>query len=142
MVSEASNGFCGFTRLICMARIVEIPKKRVAWTDLAFADGCKPTCIRAGLDWEDRTGGGGITWHECVYIVFYFISRCVRPEGPWQWLRRCRSNGGRPQHTTLSYPRPAAIPQQPRVPCRQSGASQSPSPLLSRTWHESARCFA
>ena len=28
-----------------------------------------------------------------VSVILYLISRYMRPEGPWQQLRRCRSNG-------------------------------------------------
>ena len=30
--------------------------------------------------------------HVCV--ILYLLSRYMRPEGPWQRLRRCQSNGG------------------------------------------------
>ena len=32
---------------------------------------------------------------KCVCVIFYFVSRYLRPKGPWQRSRRCLgSNGG------------------------------------------------
>ena len=35
-----------------------------------------------------------ITVSERMCVILYLLSRYMRPEGPWQRLRRCLSNGG------------------------------------------------
>lgn len=55
----------------------------------------------------------------CVVFYFYTPLHAARPKQ----LRRAFTG------ITLFYPRPAAIPQQPRVPCRPSGEPQPPSHL-------------
>ena len=62
-----------------------------------------PTSTKVGtlctIFWPTYTTG--------MCVIFYFVSRYMRPEGPWQRLRRSGNNGGGVSMDILPLPRPA-----------------------------------
>ena len=77
------------------------PPASLALSKLApgLYNGLGVTDARAQIRWWSEPEGISASG-----VIFYLISRYMRPEGPWQRLRRCRSNGGGLLHIHFPWP--------------------------------------
>ena len=62
-----------------------------------------------------------------LFVISYLLSRYMRPEGPWQRLRRCLSSDG-VVFLNTRFPRPQTVASQSRASC--APVSQAVGQLL------------